>query len=98
MDQEIIEQNSDEVTRLAKLIGKAICKLRKERGYSQEKLSELSEIDVVTISRMENGKFVNVNTRNISKIAAALDINDEYFYVSNASSDVISSTLNLLIK
>ena len=39
-----------------KLLGKRIRELRKQKGLSQEKLSELVNVDPTTISNIENGK------------------------------------------
>ncbi len=38
-------------------IGKAVSAARKELGYTQQRLSELSGINKITISEIENGRF-----------------------------------------
>ena len=39
-----------------KKLGKRIQELRKSRGLTQSKLAELIDVEVVTISRIENGR------------------------------------------
>ena len=43
-------------TMLKKAFGEALQELRKERGLSQEKLAEYTNVDRVYISFLENGK------------------------------------------
>lgn len=52
------------------LLGKRIRELRKRKGFSQEKLSELVNVDPTTISNIENGKNYPslANLENISSI------------------------------
>lgn len=38
-------------------IGKKIKKARRDKGYTQKKLSELTRINKTTISEIENGRF-----------------------------------------
>ena len=38
-------------------LGEAIKKTREERGYSQDQLAEKMNINLSTISKIENGKF-----------------------------------------
>lgn len=53
--------------------GKAIRKLRIERGISQEDFAELCELHRTYISDIELGKR-NVSLENIARIANALDM------------------------
>ena len=53
--------------------GKAVRALRTERGLSQEKLAELSEIHRTYIGDVERGTR-NIALVNMLKIATALDI------------------------
>jgi transcriptional regulator with XRE-family HTH domain len=52
--------------------GHTIKKLRKEKGISQEKLAELSDLHRTYIGSLEMGKR-NVSLENINKLAIALD-------------------------
>ena len=54
------------------LIGKNIKRIRKEKGLTQKKLSELSNINEVQIRQYELGK-VNPKIETIEKIAKALE-------------------------
>lgn len=51
--------------------GKNVRLIRKDKGISQEKLAELSELDRTYISDIENGKR-NVSIETVFKIADAL--------------------------
>ena len=55
------------------LIGENIRRYREERGYSQEKLAELSDLHRTYISSVERGKR-NISAINIEKIAVALGL------------------------
>ena len=52
------------------LLGKRLRELRKRKGLSQEKLSELIDVDPTTISNIENGKNYPsmMNLENILKV------------------------------
>jgi transcriptional regulator with XRE-family HTH domain len=52
--------------------GNTIKKLRTEKGISQEKLAELSDLHRTYIGSLEMGKR-NVSLENINKLAIALD-------------------------
>jgi transcriptional regulator with XRE-family HTH domain len=52
--------------------GRTIKKLRAEKGISQEKLAELSDLHRTYIGSLEMGKR-NVSLENINKLAIALD-------------------------
>lgn len=49
-------------------LGNTIKNLRKERGLSQEKLSEEVEISRATLSKLENGKIANVSIVTLNDI------------------------------
>ena len=52
--------------------GSTIKKLRTEKGISQEKLAELSDLHRTYIGSLEMGKR-NISLENINKLAIALD-------------------------
>lgn len=54
-------------------IGKRIAELRKERGLSQAKLSQLANIDSANIGRIELGKY-NPGLETLCKIADAMGV------------------------
>ncbi|MDE7362216.1 MAG: helix-turn-helix domain-containing protein [Oscillospiraceae bacterium] len=59
------------------LVGGRITETRKRRGYSREKLAELSEISVQFLADIEKGrKSMTVNT--LRRLAAALNVTTDY--------------------
>lgn len=46
--------------------------LRTERGYSQNDIANLSGISQVILNKIENGEEVNLNTREVVKLAEVL--------------------------
>lgn len=59
-----------------KIIGQRIKEARKNKGWSQEKLSEELDVTVAYISRVERGEQINL--RRLAKIGQVLNINLEY--------------------
>lgn len=61
--------------------GKKISDLRKEKGYTQEELAELSKINLRTIQRIENNKS-EPRGKTLSLICDALDVDVSDFQKS----------------
>ncbi|WP_019639979.1 helix-turn-helix domain-containing protein [Paenibacillus fonticola] len=57
-----------------KLVGERIRTLRKEKGYTQESLSEKSGIHVTYISDIERGER-NISMETLEKVISALEVN-----------------------
>lgn len=55
------------------LLGKRIKELRLRRKYTQEKLAEMSNIEIPSLSNIENGKNYP-NSETLLKISNALDV------------------------
>ena len=53
-------------------IGKAIREIREKRGYSQDYLAEMMDVNRSTISKIENGKF-SFSIDYLTKISLALE-------------------------
>ena len=53
-------------------VGEAIRIIREKKGYSQDELAEIMNINRSTISKIENGKF-NLSLDYLSKFACFLD-------------------------
>lgn len=53
------------------IVGKRIRALRREKGWSQEKLAEEADLDRTYIGRIERGEK-NIGLENLVKIAGAL--------------------------
>jgi transcriptional regulator with XRE-family HTH domain len=56
-----------------KLFGNKVRSVRKERGWSQEELADICELDRTYIGGIERGER-NVSIMNIAKIAQALGV------------------------
>ncbi len=61
-----------------KLIGQRIREARKEKGMSQEQLSEELDVTTVYISRVERGSS-QVNLKRLAQISRVLEKSMEYF-------------------
>ena len=67
------------------LMGLKIKNFRKEKSYTQEKLSEILNIDVSGLSKIENGKCFP-STETLFKLIKILEINpNELFNSTNNS-------------
>lgn len=56
------------------VIGKQIRKFREKRGFSQDELAEIMEVNHSTISKVETGKFA-ITIDYLAKFAWHLDFN-----------------------
>lgn len=63
----------------AKEFGKRLKKLRKERGYTQEKLAELLMVSIDSISNYETGKTTCM-PEHVTKICQILNISADNLY------------------
>lgn len=68
--REVIQLSSD----FLNMIGERIRTLRKEKGYTQESLSEKSGIHVTYISDIERGER-NISMETLEKVISALEVN-----------------------
>lgn len=64
--------NKQEKTNKKALLGKRLRDLRKQKGYNQEELAEIINVDPTTISNIENGKNYP-SLSNLENILEALD-------------------------
>ncbi len=55
------------------ILGVRVANFRNQKGISQSQLSDIVELDVMTISRIERG-LINISIINAYKISLALDI------------------------
>jgi len=55
-----------------KLVGQKIREFRENKGYSQDHLAEMMNVDRSTISKIENGKFA-ISVDYLAKISRFLD-------------------------
>ena len=61
------------------LFGKHLRMIRKSKGYSMEKLADLSSFEYSQISRIELGQ-INTSLDTIFKLAKALEISPKEFF------------------
>lgn len=61
----------------AAVVGAAVRQLRKDRGWTLETLSELTDISVSGLSQLENGKTTRVRRENLSRLATAFNVAEE---------------------
>ncbi len=79
-------------------VGTRITELRKQRGYTREKLSELADISVQFLADIEKGRK-SMTIATLKKIAAALLVPTDYIVngtAENDDNDGIISILNTL--
>jgi DNA-binding XRE family transcriptional regulator len=74
---ENIKENFIKENRLK--IGDSIREMREQRGYSQDELAEIMEVNRSTISKVENGKF-SFSIDYLSKFSWFLDFNLSVVY------------------
>lgn len=67
-------------------IGKRIAYIRKERGYTQEKLAELADISIQFLSDIENNKK-SMTVTTLRKIADCLNVTTDYIIYGRESSN-----------
>ena len=65
---------------IKKLLGNRIKEIRKLRGMTQDKLSDIVNIEVPNISNIENGKYYPTS-ENLQKIADALNVRPYELYM-----------------
>ncbi|MDE6031839.1 MAG: helix-turn-helix domain-containing protein [Oscillospiraceae bacterium] len=58
-------------------VGKRINEIRKRRGYTREKLSEMAEISVQFIGYIEKGRK-SMTIATLRRVAAALNVTTDY--------------------
>ena len=79
-------------------VGARITELRKQRGYTREKLSEIADVSVQFLADIEKGRK-SMTVATLKRIAAALLVPTDYIVngtVENGDNDGIISILNTL--
>ena len=62
-----------------KIIGQRVAQFRKKKGISQSQLSDIVELDVMTISRIERG-LINISIVNSYNLSKALGITQKELF------------------
>ncbi len=77
-------------------VGSRITELRKKRGYTREKLSELADISVQFLADIEKGrKSMTVNT--LRRLAATLNVTTDYIVNGTSPTDSDNELAAMLI-
>lgn len=71
-----------------KQIGIKVRKRRKELHITIEKLAELANISVSSVSLLERGKLSDIHFNNLCNIAEALDV-DLFYLISNDDNTIL---------
>lgn len=66
-------------------IGKAIKNIREKKGYSQDELAEIMNLNSSTISKIEHGKF-NLSIDYLSQLSWFLDFEFQFKETKNNNS------------
>lgn len=92
-------KRGENMTDTNKKLGKRIQELRKLRGLTQSKLAELIEVEVVTISRIENGSRFpkKENLENIAKVLN-VEIKDLFDFGHNQTKAYLTAEIQKMIK
>lgn len=82
-----------------KKLGKRIQELRKLRGLTQSKLAELIEVEVVTVSRIENGSRFpkKENLENIARVLN-VEIKDLFDFGDHQTKAYLTDEIQKMIK
>ena len=82
-----------------KLIGDRLKKARLEKGYTQEKLSEILDVSIAYLSRIETGA-THINLKRLNELCGILGVSEAYILngASNDSISYLNSELNSILK
>ena len=84
---------------IKKQLGERIKRIRKQRGFTQEKLSEKIDISPRNLSNIEQGiYFVKADT--LEKILTALDVTAEDLFATDSlkSEDELIQSINIIVE
>ena len=87
------------MTTTTKKLGKRIQELRKQRNLTQSQLAEKINVEVVTISRIENGSRFP-KRENLENIARTLNvpIKDLFDFEHHAGKSLLLKEINAMLK
>lgn len=74
-----------------KLMGERLKKARLQKGYTQEKLSEILNISIAYLSRIETGA-THINLKRLNELCGLLGVSEGY--ILNGASDNSTTYLN----
>ncbi len=76
-------------------VGARITELRKQRGYTREKLSELADVSVQFLADIEKGRK-SMTVATLKRIAAALLVTTDYIVNGTATDNNNESIISIL--
>ena len=76
-------------------VGTRITELRRQRGYTREKLSELADISVQFLADIEKGRK-SMTIATLKRIAAALLVTTDYIVNGTAENDDNDSIISII--
>ena len=76
-------------------VGARITELRKQRGYTREKLSELADVSVQFLADIEKGRK-SMTIATLKRIAAALLVPTDYIVNGTAESNDTDGIISIL--
>lgn len=81
------------------LLGRRLREIRKQKGFKQEKLAEIIDVDPTTISNIENGKNYPsmINLENIIE-ALGCTFSDIFDYEHKKDKTNLITEINLLLE
>lgn len=82
-----------------KLIGERLKKARVKKGYTQEKLSEILNVSIAYLSRIETGA-THINLKRLNEICGLLDVSEAYILngASNNSNSYLNNEIGSILK
>nr|WP_278678625.1 helix-turn-helix transcriptional regulator [Clostridium paraputrificum] len=75
------------------VLGENIKKIRLERNFTIQQLSELANVGKATISQIENGNRRSLRSETVEKIAYALNVTTDDLFSSKTDKEYIVSDL-----
>ena len=87
------------MTDITKNFGRRLKEIRKAKGLTQSQLAELSNIEVMSISRIENGTHFP-KKENIESFAKVLkvEVKDLFDYKTNTTKKELIEDINAILK
>ena len=82
-----------------KLIGGRLNKARVQKGYTQEKLSEMINVSIAYLSRIETGA-TRINLKRLNELCGILEVSEAFILngASSNSADYLNTELSSILK
>lgn len=82
-----------------KLIGERLKKSRLKKGYTQEKLSEMINVSIAYLSRIETGA-AHINLKRLNELCGILEVSEAFILngASNNSNQYLNNELSSILK